>query len=500
MMSQDAQANPDRVLSTLNADGSRRWLRPRVSPGRFLASRRVVAYALILIFTVVPYVEVGGGPLLRLDIVARKFSFFGHTFLPTDTALMAIIFIAVFFSIFLVTAILGRVWCGWVCPQTVYMEFLYRPIERLLEGAPGRKRRIGSATGARKVLKYVLYLLASLFLAHTFLAYFVGPERLWTWVRGSPIHHPAAFLVMAITTALMMFDFAYFREQVCTVACPYGRLQSVMLDRHSLIVTYDERRGEPRGKKRRRRARADAGDVSLAVVGEGGAVGAGGERGDCIDCTMCVTTCPTGIDIRDGLQMECIACAQCIDACDRVMDKIGRPRGLIRYSSQAILEGKARSIMRPRVFLYPVFLAVLAVIFVAMIGGRQSAEARVLPRQGATHYMLPSGEVGNQVRLRIVNRAKEPGTFGVTVDGHEGAHIIADRTSVTLEPGESADFGFIVAMPPEAFSGTGGSDVTLTVAGGDGFEKSLRHHLIGPASAPRERSEEEEIGEEDDDG
>ncbi len=472
-MSQGAATTDERVLSTLNADGSRRWLRPRLSPGRFLTARRIVAYALILVFTIVPYLTIGGTPVLRLDIVGRQFHILGHTFLPTDTALMAVIFIGIFFSVFLITAILGRVWCGWACPQTVYMEFLYRPIERLIEGAPGKKQRIRSASGARKALKYAIYLVVSLFLAHTFLAYFVAPERLLQWMRGSPFEHPAAFLVMAVTTGLMMFDFAYFREQVCTVACPYGRLQSVMLDRHSLIITYDEDRGEPRGKQRRRKHRDPSGDVSLKVVED---------KGDCIDCYMCVTTCPTGIDIRDGLQMECIACAQCIDACDSVMDKIGKPRGLIRYSSDAILSGQAKSIIRPRVFLYPTALAVLAVIFVVLLGGRQGAEARVLPRQGATYYALPSGEIANQVRLRIVNRSERTAEYAVAVGGHEDARIIADTNTVTLEPSESADFGFIVAMPPEAFAGTGGREVTLTVTGGEGFEDELTYHLLGPAS------------------
>lgn len=473
-MTQDAQVESGQVLSTLNADGSRRWLRPRLSPGRFLVWRRVVAYVLIAVFTIVPYLTINGVPLLRLDIIDRRFSFFGHTFLATDTALMAVIFIGLFFSIFLITAILGRVWCGWVCPQTVYMEFLYRPIERLLEGAPGKKRDIEKATGARKIAKLALYVLASLFLAHTFLAYFVGPAQLYHWVQGSPINHPAAFVVMGVTTGLMLFDFAYFREQVCTVACPYGRLQSVMLDDHSLIITYDETRGEPRGKQKRRMERSASGDVHLKVTAD---------KGDCIDCVMCVNTCPTGIDIREGLQMECIACAQCIDACDAVMEKIGKPRGLIRYSSQAIMEGKARSIMRPRLFFYPVFLVALGVVFFVLMAGRQDAEVRILPRQGATFYTLPSGEIANQVRLRIVNRSHEAQQYMVSLEGTQDARIISEGLPVALSPDESADFGFIVALPLDPFIGTGETDIELKVSDGKRFEKELKYRVLGPASS-----------------
>lgn len=328
---------PPRVLATLNDDGSRRWLKPRVSPGRFLSRRRAVAYGLILLFTAIPYIQVGGRPLVLLDLPARRFTIFGVTFLPTDTVLLALFMVSVFVGVFLLTALLGRVWCGWACPQTVYMEFVYRPIERLLEGSPGRRRKgVLAESGVGKVLKFGAFLVVSLFLAHTFLAYFVGVERLAHWVTRSPLEHPSGFLIVAAVTGLMLFDFGYFREQMCLVACPYGRFQSALLDRSSLIVSYDRKRGEPRGRK----------TVSLPLVD-----GAGSARGDCVDCGLCVATCPTGIDIREGLQMECVHCAQCIDACDAVMTKLGMPRGLIRYSSQDAIEGKQARFLRPRVVI-----------------------------------------------------------------------------------------------------------------------------------------------------
>lgn len=464
-------ADDDRALATLNADGSRRWLKPRVSKGRFLTARRVVAYLLILLFTAIPYIRIGGDPLLLLDIARREFVVFGRTFLPTDTALMASLMVIIFVSVFLVTALFGRVWCGWACPQTVYMEFLYRPIERLFEGAPGRKRNPSSA-GIRKVGKYVVFLLCSLFLAHTFLAYFVGVERLARWVTQSPIDHPTAFLVMAATTGLMMFDFCFFREQTCLVACPYGRFQAALLDRQSLIVTYDKKRGEPRGKMRKRPKSAD---VSLPVMGEEPA------PGDCIDCHMCVTTCPTGIDIREGLQMECIGCAQCIDACDAVMEKIGRPRGLIRYSSQAAVEGERVRLLRPRVILYPLVLLVFVGIFLTMLGSREAAEAAVLPRQGAPFYTLPDGTIANQVRLRVVNRGEAPAMFSVSVSGVEGAVIEGEHTVEGVAPAESETLGFAVSLPADAFDARGGREVTLIVTDGGEFEKELTYRVLGPA-------------------
>ncbi|HBS29498.1 MAG TPA: cytochrome c oxidase accessory protein CcoG [Phycisphaerales bacterium] len=474
-------APQERVLATLNADGSRRWLRPRLSRGRFLTARRVVAYFLIALFTLIPFIPVNGHPALLFDIPARRFHVFGATFFPTDTALMALLFLSIFLAIFFVTALFGRVWCGWACPQTVYMEFLYRPIERLFEGEPGRKQRITGATGLRKALKHAVFFACSIYLAHTFLAYFVGVERLWQWVQRSPMEHPGAFLVMAITTALMSFDFAFFREQTCLVACPYGRFQAAMLDRNSLIVTYDRARGEPRGKKKRTPTAAP--DVALRVLpGAPPAPSPAAQPrslGDCIDCTLCVTTCPTGIDIREGLQMECIGCAQCIDACDSVMDKIGRPRGLIRYSSQNIVEGKARSILRPRLALYPAVIAGLLTLFVVLLAGKSTAEAAVLPRQGAPFYLLDTGEVSNQVRLRLVNRAATDASF--TISTAEPARIILDTNPVSVPAGESVTVGLTIAFPPALLNDRGAAVLTITISDGAEFTRPIEYRVLGPA-------------------
>lgn len=469
-----------RVLSTMNEDGSRRWLRPRLSRGRFLTARRIVAYALIAIFTLIPYISVNGKPLVLLDILEREFTFFGATFLPTDTLLLALFILSVFVAIFLVTALFGRVWCGWACPQTVYMEFLYRPIERLFEGEPGKKRRIRGATGVRKIAKHAVYLLISMFLAHTFLAYFVGVDRLFDWVQGSPLQHPTAFVVMAVVTGLMMFDFGFFREQVCIVACPYGRFQSVMLDRDSLIVSYDPIRGEPRGKlKRKKTVQRGTGDVRLKVIPEEP------EQGDCIDCTMCVTTCPTGIDIREGLQMECINCAQCIDACDAVMDKIGKPRGLIRYSSQAAIEGENPKILRPRVIIYPLILLVLVTAFVITLAGKQPADVTVLRGLGAPFMALDDGRIANQVRIKIVNRTGERVEYTLSAAGLEGVALApAEDTALTLEPGEAQTRALQVVSPPEAFA-RGAAFVDLTVEGDDGFTETIEWRLLGPGRTAR---------------
>jgi cytochrome c oxidase accessory protein FixG len=455
------------VLSTLNDDGSRRWMSPRPSHGRFFTRRAAVAYSLIALFAALPFLRVNGFPAVFLDIAHRRFHLFGFTFLPTDFVLLALLGITVFVSIFLITAVVGRVWCGWACPQTVYMEYVYRPLERFFDAQPGKPgKNWFQKSGAGKGIKYVVYFLASLVLANVFLSYFVGVDTLTQWVQRSPLNHPTGFLIVAITTALMMFDFCFFREQTCIVACPYGRFQSVMLDKNSLIVGYDRNRGEPRGKGKR--------DVSLKVV-EGQPM----PLGDCIDCTMCVQTCPTGIDIRNGLQLECIHCTQCIDACDAIMDKVGKPRGLIRYTSQADLEGGHWKLLRPRLVIYPIVLAVVVSLFVYLLLHRGPAYVHVQRGQGAPFYTLPTGEVANPVRIKIINRRAEPMNYTVTTRD-EASRIIADQVPVRVEPFASVMVPATLTTQPTNFL-RGQHMASVVVSDGAGFSKEVAYRMMGPA-------------------
>ena len=450
----------ERVLSTLNRDGTRRWIRPKVPHGLYYRRRLITAWSLIITFTLIPILKLGGKPLMLLDVPKREFTFFGATFLPTDTFLLMLLLFSIFIGIFLITAVLGRVWCGWACPQTVYMDFVYRPLENLIEGGRNRQMRLDAqGPDGRRILKYAVFLVVSAFLANTFLAYFVGWDRLLTWMAHSPAAHPGAFLLMAGTTALMFFDFAYFREQTCIVACPYGRFQSVLLDRQSLIVGYDARRGEPKAPWRKKEERS---------------------AGDCIDCRLCVSACPTGIDIRDGLQMECIACTQCIDACDAVMDRIGLPQGLVRYTSQAELAGGRRSFLRPRLVIYSVILAVMFGALGFSLAGKETADVTLLRGLGAPFTTLPDGRVSNQIRIKITNRSGEERSYLIELAGGGGLELIAPENPLTVAPGETEMTAAFITAPRSAFN-DGEATVALTIGDGIDFSKTLDHRILGPA-------------------
>ena len=450
----------ERVLSTLNKDGTRNWLRPKLARGRFLRHRRIVAYALIALFVALPFVRVGGRPSLLIDLVARELVVFGAVFRPSDGLILLLLGLTLVLGVFVLTALFGRVWCGWGCPQTVYLEMVFRPIERWLEGTPAQAARL-PRLHPRRLVKWAIYAALAFAIANVFLAYFVGVDRLRVWVLESPAAHLGGFTVVASVAALMLGNFGWFREQTCIVACPYGRLQSVLLDRQSLIVGYDAGRGEPRGRRKKH----------LPVVGE---------RGDCIDCSACVSVCPTGIDIRDGLQMECIGCAQCIDACDQVMDKLHRPRHLIGYTSKDELAGRPRHLLRPRMIVYPALLAVVGSLLVWSVVGRATAEVTALRNDGPSFMTLPDGRIASQVRLKIENATSAPRRYVVTLAGAPDAELKSALAVWEIKPHHAQQIPLFVEAAAASFT-RGERRVHLRVFDDEGFERIVTVTLLGPA-------------------
>jgi len=458
--------SPEEVLSTMNADGSRNWIYPTPEKGYFYYWRLVVGWALIALFVSLPIVQIGGKPAVFLDILHREFTFFGVTFYPTDTFLLLLLGIGTLVSVILFTALLGRVWCGWACPQTVYLEFVYRPIERWIEGKEHVRKRRDDGPWTfdkvwRKGAKWSLYLVFSLMLAHTFVAYFAGWENLLVWMQGSPTDHWGYFVMMAATTGLILFDFGFFREQMCTITCPYARFQSVLLDPDSLIVSYDEERGEPRGKGRDRE-----------------------NLGDCVDCYACVRTCPTGIDIRDGLQMECIACTQCIDACDDIMDKMGFEPGLIQYSSEREDAGEERRLVRPRTVLYGLLLTLVAGLFVVALTTRGSYDVNIGRAVGEPFMVLPDESVANRIRVRVRNQTPKEAQYTIEVNEPAGAEVkIVGVSPITIPPQEMTRTEAWIVVPPSALQ-AGSVSSTIRVQFADGTEYTKVFPLLGPNSEP----------------
>lgn len=383
-------------LATIRSDGSRKFIHPATARGRFTKWRTVVGLLLMVAYVALPWIPINGQPAVFLDVLHRRFHLFGLTFAPQDVWLAFFLITGVGFSLFFITALLGRVWCGWGCPQTVFLDIVRR-IDTFFEGDGAArnamsKRKLTSAESTRRVMKNLTVGLFALLIAHVFLSYFVSIPGLWKMMHESPREHWAAFVIVFGMAGALWFDFVWFREQFCIVLCPYGRLQSALVDTDTLVIGYDQKRGEPRGKRRE------------------------GEVGDCVDCRRCVQVCPTGIDIRQGLQIECIGCAACVDACDTVMDKLERKRGLVRYDSQNGFAQKPRKIVRPRIILYLVLLALGMTAATVAVTRYRPVSVSVIRMIGAPYY-VESGNVRNNFSLRVINKRHEPVHYKVEFVG-----------------------------------------------------------------------------------
>jgi cytochrome c oxidase accessory protein FixG len=419
--------------SSLKRDGRRNFVHPADVRGRFVKARYVVFALLILVWALLPWIQIHGHPALYLDVEHRQFFLFGGTFNAQDFWLVFFLLTGVGLTLIFVTTILGRVWCGWACPQTVFMEGVFRRIERFVEGPRNTRQQRNAGPWSfdkvwRKVVKHLLFVVAALFVSHIFLSFFVSMPSLLEMMRGEPGAHPTAFGWMAAVSVVLYGNFAWFREQLCMIVCPYGRLQSVMTDRDSLVVGYDVGRGEPRGK---------ASDPNA---------------GDCVDCHRCVVVCPTGIDIRNGLQLDCIGCTACIDACDEIMDKLKRPRGLVRYDSQRGLEHEAKRFFRPRLFLYVAILVAWGIGAFFAFSAHSAFEANLLRMRGAPYHLVEDRTVvRNLFTVHLINKAPDAATFHLEAVDDEGQTFQIGRESVELDSLASREISIFVDMPLDHF-------------------------------------------------
>jgi cytochrome c oxidase accessory protein FixG len=377
------------TIATVDGKGKRIWIYPKKPSGRLHNWRVLVTMVLLSLLFAGPFIKIGGQPFLLLNVFERKFVILGQAFWPQDFVLLAIVLITFFVFIILFTVVFGRIWCGWMCPQTLFMEMVFRKIEYLIEGDAPSQRRLAKEPLSfmkvmKKTLKHVIFIFISLLIAHTVMAYIIGIDQTIAIAGHSPGENLAGFIGIVSFTAIFYGVYAKFREQACIAVCPYGRLQGVLLTRESIVVAYDWLRGEPRGKIRKHTTPS-------------------GETGDCVDCHICVHVCPTGIDIRNGTQMECVNCTACIDACDEVMIKIGKPKGLIRFASYNSIKDGIQNIMNGRVVGYSMILLALLGILGFALMTRSDVETTVLKVPG-TLYQRDNGFITNLYNVEFVNK------------------------------------------------------------------------------------------------
>jgi cytochrome c oxidase accessory protein FixG len=430
---------PPRPLPVLNSplnstalrpDGRRTFVVPADVAGRFHRRRNVLFALLIGLWIALPWVQVGGHPAVFLDIEHRAFYLFGQVFNAQDFWMVFFLASGVGFALIATTALYGRVWCGYACPQTVFLDGVFRRVERWIEGPRNTRLRrdaggLSVARVWRKLLKHTIYLLLAFSIAHIVLSYFVSLPNVLHYVRQNPAGHPEAFAWAFAMTALMYVNFAFFREQLCLIICPYGRLQSVLTDSDTVSVGYDALRGEPRSH---RKARDE-------------------QKGDCVDCGRCVVVCPTGIDIRNGLQLDCIACTACIDACDEVMTRLDKPRGLIRYDSQKGLAHEPRRVLRPRIYVYAALGALGLLVASLSLRSREPFESNLLRLSGPPFVLDGPGRVRNALELHLVNKHSQRARFTIHGVGAPDLDYLIPSPSLELGSLEERRLPLFVAAP-----------------------------------------------------
>lgn len=414
----DTEAYRDSI-ATVNAEGKRLWIYPKKPSGRFYNARNYVSWVLLAFLFGMPFIKINGDPILLFNILERKFILFGIHFMPQDFHLFVLAMLTFIVFIILFTVIFGRLFCGWVCPQTIFMEMVFRKIEYWIEGDANAQRRLNKAPWTtdkivKKASKQAVFFLIAVLVSNTFLAYIIGIDEVVRIATEPVSQNLGGFIAMILFSFAFYGVFAYLREQVCVTICPYGRLQGVLLDPNSIVIAYDFVRGEPRGKIQKNRknpVQNIKNEVQTATAQVATIETEPGiefqQLGDCIDCHLCVQVCPTGIDIRNGTQLECVNCTACIDACDEVMDKIDRPRGLIRYDSYNGITEKRHTVFTKRTIAYSVVLGILLVVNILLLSGRNPVEALLLRTPGRLFQEVDETYISNMYNYEIINKTTE---------------------------------------------------------------------------------------------
>lgn len=458
------------TIGTINEEGKRAWVFPKKPSGKFYNKRKIVSYVLLAMLFSFPFIKINGNQFVLLNVIDRKFNIFGFTFWPQDFYLVVISMIVGVVFVTLFTVAFGRIFCGWICPQTIFMEMVFRRIDYWIDGDRGaqirlKKQKWDSEKIRKRTFKWFLYFIISFLIANVFLSYVIGSDAVLAMIKEGPADHVSTILALLIFTGVFYFIFAWFREQVCIIACPYGRLQGVLLDNKSIIVAYDHVRGEReqgRAKFKKDQNRADEG------------------VGDCIDCKQCVNVCPTGIDIRNGTQLECVNCTACIDECDHIMESIDLPKGLIRYASEDEIVKNEKFTFTPRMKGYTAVLFILIGILCGLLFLRNDVEATVLRLPGQT-FEHKGENISNVYTFKIVNKTvKDFEKIHFKIADPKGGHVIlVGKPMIKIEKGEYAQGTLFIEINP-AFLKSYKTNVKIEVYDGDELVETTTTNFLGP--------------------
>jgi cytochrome c oxidase accessory protein FixG len=460
-------------IATINEEGKRNWIFPKKPSGSYYEKRKIVSYALLAFLFAAPFIKVNGNQFLMFNVLERRFNIFGFPFWPQDFHLFVISMIIGVVFITLFTVGFGRIFCGWVCPQTIFMEMVFRRIEYWIDGDRNKQMRLAKQKwDAEKIrkrsLKWFIFLVISFLIANIFLAYLIGSDKLIQYIVDGPGSHLGTLIPLLIFTAVFYFVFAWFREQVCIIACPYGRLQGVLLDNKSIVVAYDHKRGE--GENGRKKFRKNEDREALG-------------HGDCIDCFQCVNVCPTGIDIRNGTQLECVNCTACIDECDSIMEKINLPKGLIRYASEENIEKKAPFRLTARMKGYIAVLVILTGVLLGMLALRNDVEARILRLPGQLYEKKDNTIISNVFTYKLVNKtSRDIEDVSFKLRGIDGTiKLVSTEDSFIVDAQGLAEGTLFIELEQSVLSGDKNT-ITIEVYSGEELIETTSVNFLGPRS------------------
>lgn len=458
-------------LATVTKEGKRKWIYPKKPSGKFYNARTIVSFFLLAFLVIMPFIKVNGHQFLLFDFLNRNFILFGIPFGPHDFHLFVLAMISIIVFIILFTVVFGRIFCGWACPQTIFMEMVFRKIEYWIEGDAKDQRKLDLApwTGKKifkKGIKNLIFYAIAFFISHIFLAYIISIDKVLSIVSQPPSAHLSGFIALIGFSLVFYWVFSYFREQACTIVCPYGRLQGVLLDQDSIVIAYDYKRGEPRGKLKKDEDRTS--------------------KGDCIDCHLCVDVCPTGIDIRNGIQLECVNCTACIDACDAVMEKINKPKKLIKYASLNGIEGNAKFKFTPRMILYSVILAVLLGILGYLLAIRTDYSINILRTPGMLFQEQPGGKVSNVYDLNIVNKTFKETPVTLKLESPENGELKLVGKDIILKSQEIVETKFLVLLNKTDITKMN-TPIQIGIYDKDKLIKKIKTSFLGPVETNEQK-------------